>query len=385
MTDERTRWPSFRWRWPEMSRARLDTAVGLIAAGLAAIAAAVFGASPVEVLADAVCVGSLGLCRTRPTIAWMLAAGAIAVVAPQGGGELLPFPLVLLSAFAAGRWAGRTSAILGGLVLVALTLLCAEVSGESWVPYVLVSTVGWIVGQAIRERQLVADKLAERVRELTEEQDAYADLSVRYERARIAAELHDIVGHAISVMVVQASAGQRLAADSPELTAEAFDSIAGAARQAEADMGRLVALLADENALGEAPDLELVEELVARAAGSGLAVTLRLEGAREGFPAQVVQAATRVVREGLTNALRYAGGAPVRVLLRGERDAMFVEVANDPAPRTAVLAGHGTGNGLRGLREQLDALGGQLEAGPTDEGGWRLRVRMPAHMVAGAR
>ncbi|HEY5261236.1 MAG TPA: histidine kinase [Solirubrobacteraceae bacterium] len=368
-----------------MSRRRLDVAVGLAGASLAAIGSVALGEGLLGTLAAGACGGSLGLCRARPTAAWVIAAGTIAVVAPQGGGELLPFPLIMLSAFGAGRWAQRTSAIAGGLALGALSLVCAAVSGESWVPYVLVAGVGWIVGQAIRERQLVTDRLAERARELAQEQDAYAELSVRYERARIAAELHDIVAHAISVMVVQAGAGQRLAAANPELTAETFDAISGAARQAEADMGRLVALLADENAIGEAPDLELVQEIVARAAGTGLDVTLRLEGTREGLPADVVQAATRIVREGLTNALRYATGAPVRVLLCHERDAMIVEVANDPAPGSAALAGHGTGNGLRGLREHLDALGGQLQAGPTNDGGWRLRARLPTQLRASAQ
>jgi signal transduction histidine kinase len=378
--------PSFRSSLkPEMAERRPDLAVGLAGVSLLAIGSVSLGAGPVATLAAAMAGGALGLSRVRPTIAWIIAALAVAVLASQGAAEFVPFPLPALGAFAAGRWAERASAITAGLALLALSVLSAEVTSEPWVPYLLLPGVGWMAGIAIRERQLVTDRLAERVRELAEEQDAYADLSVRYERARIAAELHDIVAHAISVMVVQASAGQRLVATSPELTAEAFGSIAGAARQAEADMGRLVALLADEDALSQAPDLQLVEELVARASGSGLAVTLRLEGAREGFSAQVVQAATRVVREGLTNALRYAGGAPVRVLLRGERDAMLVEVVNDAAPRAVALAGHGTGNGLRGLREHLDTLGGQLEAGSTDEGGWCMRAQIPAHVTAGAK
>jgi len=384
MADGRARSPSCRWRWPEVFGRRLDLAVGLAGASLAAAGSVALDTDPRAALAAATCGGSLGFCRSRPTAAWMIAAGATAVAAPEGGVQLLPFPLVTLSAFGAGRWAARTSAIVGGLVLVAVSLAAAVVSGESWVPYVLASGVGWIVGQAVRERQLVTEKLAERARELAQEQDAYAELSVRYERARIAAELHDIVAHAISVMVVQASAGQRLVATSPQMTAETFDAISAAARQAEADMGRLVALLADENAIGEAPDLELVEELVARAAGTGLDVTLRLEGTRDGLPTQVVQATTRIVREGLTNALRYATGAPVRVLLRGARDAMIVEVANDAAPRASALAGHGTGNGLRGLREHLDGLGGQLEAGPTDDGGWSICARIPIYLAADA-
>jgi signal transduction histidine kinase len=384
MAGERARWPSFRSALPEMSERRLDLAVGLVGASLAAIGSVALGTGALAACAAVVCAGSLGLCRSRPTTAWIIAAAATAVAAPIGGLQLLPFPLITFSAFGAGRWAERTSAIAGGLVLIAVPLAAAVAGGESWVPYVLASGLGWILGETIRERQLVADRLAERARELAQEQDAYAELSVRYERARIASELHDIVAHAISVMVVQASAGQRLAAASPQLRADTFDAISGAARQAEADMGRLVALLADENAIGQAPDLELVEELVARAAGTGLDVTLRLEGTREGLPATVAQISTRIVREGLTNALRYATGAPVRVLLRGEPGTMIVEVANDRAPRAAALAGHGTGNGLRGLREQLDSIGGQLDAGPTAAGGWRLQARVPTRVAVGA-
>lgn len=178
-------------------------------------------------------------------------------------------------------------------------------------------------------------------------------------------------------MVVQAGAGQRLVAVDAEGTAEAFGAIAGAARQAEEDMGRLVALLADEQPIGPAPDLALVEELVARAAGSGLDVSLRLEGEREGLPAPVVQVAYRVVQESLTNALRYAAGASVRVLVRGQSDALLVEVVNGRARRSTELYGHGMGSGLRGLRERLAAAGGTLEVGPTGEGGWRVQARLP--------
>ena len=230
----------------------------------------------------------------------------------------------------------------------------------------------------------MAEQLAERARELEEEREAHAALSVRYERARIASELHDIVAHAISVMVVQASAGQRLAAHDPDATAEAFDAIAGAARQAEQDMGRLVALLGDEQAIGPAPDLAMVEEIVARAAGSGLDVTLRLKGDREGLPAPLVEIAYRIVQEALTNALRYAAGAAVTVLVHGDRDALTVTVENGPAEREATLAGTGTGNGLLGLRERIGDCGGTLSAGPTP--GWWLaphRAATPAHSDPG--
>ena len=149
-------------------------------------------------------------------------------------------------------------------------------------------------------------------------------------------------------------------------------------------MGRLVALLGDEQAIGDAPDLTLVDELVARAAGSGLDVTLRLEGEREGLPAPVGEAAYHVVQEGLTNALRYAAGAAVRVLVHGDRDALLVEVSNRPTRTEAALAGIGTGHGLQGLRERVAACGGTFEAGPMADGGWRLAARLPRHVTAQA-
>jgi signal transduction histidine kinase len=279
-------------------------------------------------------------------------------------------------AFCAARWDGRWAGIVAAVTMIGSLVLNALFTGESVVPYVLVPGAAWLAGRALREREIVAEQLADRARELEEEREAHAALSVRYERARIASELHDIVAHAISVMVVQASAGQRLTHD-PEATAETFHAIAGAAREAEQDMGRLVALLGDEQAIGPAPDLALVEELVARAAGSGLRVTLRLEGEREGMPAPLGEAAYRVVQEGLTNALRYAAGAEVTVSVRGVPGRLLVTVENGPSEVRPELSDVGTGNGLRGLRERVAAQGGTVTAGPTEDGGWRLAAHMP--------
>ena len=219
----------------------------------------------------------------------------------------------------------------------------------------------WAAGRALREREHVVAQLAERAREIEQEHEAHARLTVRYERARIASELHDIVAHAITVMVVQASAGQRLAAHDPQLTTEAFEVIAETAHQAEQEMGHLVALLGHDAALVPAPDLALVEQLVARASASGLDVTLRLEDDRDGLPAPLVQAACRVVQEGLTNAMRYAAGAAVTVLVRGEPGALVTEVRNAAPVAGPAREASGTGNGLRGLRELVGAC-----AGPPD-------------------
>ena len=342
--------------------------------GASLTAAEGFGA-PSTALA-AVVGGALGAVRRSPRAAWVVAAGALLALLPFGVSSAVGL-LVIGHAFCAGRWDGGRIALVAPAALIgALELAVLVHDDDAAVPALMIPAAAWGAGRALRERELVAARLAERVRELEEEREAHAALSVRYERARIASELHDIVAHAISVMVVQASAGQRLGHD-PEAVAETFSAIAGAARQAEGDMGRLVALLGNERPTGWAPELALVEELVARASGSGLDVTLRLEGEREGWPAPVAETAYRVVQEGLTNALRYATGAAVRVLVRGGRDALLVEVTNSRAESHVALAGAGTRTGLQGLRELASAIGGTLDAGPTRDGGWRLRVRLP--------
>ena len=347
--------------------------------GLGAIAAAV------------VMGGALGVTRTYPLGACLVSALALLAIAPYGlcsrctGVPAAPFApflaLVAAHAFSSGRWHQRWPSIIGPIALIAASQVDAVLQHGSAVAFVFVPAAAWAAGTALGEREQVAARLTERAQELEQEREAYARLSVRYERARIASELHDIVAHALSVMVVQATAGQRLAGVDRELTDETFDAISGAARQAEQDMGRLVALLGDAEAIGPAPDLALVEELVARAAGSGLSVTLRLEGERDGLPAPVAQAAYRVVQESLTNALRYASGAAVRVLLRTDAQTLRIEVANGPAAAPTALAGAGTGNGLRGLRELLAANGGTLDAGATPDRGWLVNAQLPCSGV----
>lgn len=355
---------------------RVELLVGAAGAAYGAATAALAGATPWVVAASGVLGATLGAGRRHPRIAWPAAAAATLAMVPEGVPPDPVYLLVLAHVFGAGRWDERWSGVAALVLMVGLLELGVAVGRAEAVPYLFIPVAAWGAGRALGERERLAERLAERARELESERDAHAALSVRYERARIASELHDIVAHAISVMVVQASAGQRLAAHDPQLTAEAFAAIAEAARQAEHDMGRLVALLGDEEAIGAAPDLTLVEELVARAAGSGLDVTLRLEGERNGLPVTVVRTAYRVVQEGLTNALRYASGASVTVLVDGRGDALVVEVANGPATRAAELAASGTGNGLRGLRERVDACGGRLDAGPTPGGGWALSARL---------
>jgi signal transduction histidine kinase len=351
---------------------RVFASAGL--AGVAALAATLDGGRLSLVAAAIALAGALPWYPRSPR-----AAAVVAVVALQAS---LPFAdvtavvaiLAGLNAYGVGRYCdGPVRLIAGALMLVT----DVEVGANSAAPYLFAMLGPLAAGWEFRNRALASRRLAEQGAELHAEREIFAELSVRYERARIAAELHDIVAHAISVMVVQASAGQRLAARDPELTREAFADIAAAARHAEADMGRLLALLTDGHENREDADLTFVRELVARAAATGLDVTLRLEGDRSMAPSAAYRSAYLIVREGLTNALRYASGGSVRVTVLGTADALSISVRNNPPERASELIGHGSGRGLQGLRERLDACSGRLFAGPTSDGGWLLEATLP--------
>src|SRR6476661_1922667 len=224
----------------------------------------------------------------------------------------------------------------------------------SWVAALMFTVPPYAAGTVLRLRRETADQLASRAQELEDERELFAEIALRHERARIASELHDIVGHAISVMVIQAAAGQRLVDADPERAKEAFAAISESARQGSQDLERLIELLGGrEGNGGGGADLSLVDEVVARAGRSGLDVTCRFEGDRDRVPEPVAHLAFRVVQESLTNALRYAPGAEVRIVISvddAER-GLSVRVENGRAAQTeAPLAG--TGRGLIGLRER---------------------------------
>jgi len=310
------------------------------------------------------------------------AAGVFIVVAAQAlAGREIGWTLLALTvvAFLAGRAPSRPAGVVAfGLVMAAIAVSEVLVfDNESIVPELMLPVTFYFAGLALREREAVAARLAEQAKELEAERDAYARLSIRYERARIAAELHDVVAHAISMMVVQASAGQRLAVREPDRVAETFDVIAAASRQAEADLDRLAGLLAQDSSGDDRAHLGLVREIVDTARASGLPITLRISGDASEVSAANAHVALRFVQEGLTNALRYAPGAAVDVTVDARPGSLELAIVNGEPTAPAGL-GLGSGRGLTGLRERLGACGGTLQAGPAGEHGWSMRAWIPA-------
>jgi signal transduction histidine kinase len=329
--------------------------------------------------------GCVAIRRTHPYLAAIAAAACLAASAlgslanlPDAVG-LVP---VFVLAYTLGTAAGPSIPVL--LVLMA----CLQVASGPTVfnPIVPVLTIGpWAVGLFVRSRRNLTEQLAARGRELEAERAVFAAEAVRYERARIARELHDIVAHCVSVMVIQASAGRRLTATDPDSAGEAFDAIGETARKAEAEIGRLVDLLDHGKHQQDTDAIRLIGELVARAGAAGLAVSCRFAGSTDGLSAQACDVAYRVVQESLTNALKHAPGAPVEVLITGSASQVEIEVSNGPA--TAAGSGlerSGGGRGLAGMRERVAACGGEIFLGPADDGfgrdgggGWRVFARLP--------
>jgi signal transduction histidine kinase len=296
------------------------------------------------------------------------------VLGPDPSNYLL-LATMAYAALAAERFDGRAAWVAGAAV-AAYVLLVYAVTGQWGSPGLIVLTVpGYLAGTALRLRRHTAEELAERGREIDLERDLFAELSVRNERARIASELHDIVGHAVSVMVVQAAAGQRLVDTAPEAAAETLSTIASSARRGRSDLRRLIDLLSGTEVA--TADLSLVDELVEQASRTGLRVVCRFEGPRDGISAAQAQTAFRIVQEGLTNALRHAPGAEVRVLVRGSDDgrALTVRVDNGAPPGAADTQLVGTGRGLRGLRERVQDVGGTFSAGRFADG-WRVEASL---------
>ncbi|HYZ92859.1 MAG TPA: histidine kinase [Actinomycetota bacterium] len=331
------------------------------------------------------CIAGLALIPNGSAPIVTLVIGGVAILAASLTGEFGRFadsaliPIPALAAVAGGRLRGWPSYAAGAAYVIGGNV-GAAISHDTGPVWTMLIVLGFAAGRVVRERSDVATALAERSRELDEERELFADLSVRYERARIAAELHDIVGHAISVMVVQAAAGQRLVDRDPAKAAATFSVIADAARQGSEDLNRLVALLGGDEGRIETSDLDLIDEVVQRAARTGLDVTCRFEGERGGVPPETARIAFRVVQEGLTNALRHAPGSAVAITVRSDHAhgrGVAVRVENGPPRGDFDPALAGTGTGLRGVRERVQAVGGSCEAEPTTGGGWRLEAVFP--------
>jgi signal transduction histidine kinase len=203
--------------------------------------------------------------------------------------------------------------------------------------------------------------------------------AVAAERAAMARELHDVVAHHMSVMVVQAGAARAVGDSDPAAASDALRQIETSGRTGLAEMRRLLGILkAEGDGDGRTPQPGLADlgELLDSMRATGLAVEAVVEGSPRPLPPGVDLSAYRIVQEALTNVLRHAGGASARVLIRYEPDALELEIADDgPGPPDGQQAS--AGHGLIGMRERAQLFGGAFEAGPRPGGGFLVRARLP--------
>jgi signal transduction histidine kinase len=309
--------------------------------------------------------------------ALLLAIPALGLVAAFAGALGAPFLWFL---FFFGYALGTSAGLWPGLAATLLLAVCANLASHAFNPISLALTLGpWLVGRVVLSQRRLNDQLRARNQELAAERELFALESVRHERAIIARDLHDIVAHCLSVMVVQATAGQRLPPADPAGVSRALQTVVEAAEQARAEVGQLVQLLSGQPPAGPPPRLDQVSELVHRASLSGQPVTCSVEGLDGQLAPAASEAAYRLVQEALTNAVKHAPGAPVQVTVTRSVAAVQVGVENTaPAQPPSGLERSGSGYGLTGLRERIAACGGTLSYGPTIEGGWAVSATLPA-------
>ncbi len=234
----------------------------------------------------------------------------------------------------------------------------------------------WAVGAIIRGRRVRTAELELLTRELARSRDLQAQAAVALERGRIARELHDVVAHNVSMMVVQAGAADRvLEGDQPDVR-HALRAISNTGRETIDQMRLLLGVLRreDDPALGPQPGLRDLPALVRNVSRTDVHVDLHVEGSPVPLPPGVDLSAYRIVQEALTNVHKHARPATAAVTVRYGADGVEVEVRDDGRAR---VPDGGSGNGLIGMRERVAMLGGQLDAGPGAAGGFTVRARLP--------
>jgi signal transduction histidine kinase len=234
-----------------------------------------------------------------------------------------------------------------------------------------------LVRRIVRERDARAEELAARAELLEREQEIRIREAAELERATIARELHDVVAHRVSVMVVQAGAERSVLDPGETSTVETLRTIEATGREALVELRRLLGVLrsGEPQSLAPQPTLGDVDALVAQIRDAGVEVDLTLDGEPRALAPGVELSAFRIVQEGLTNILKHAAGAHAYVTLRFGAEELEIEVRDDGGPATA--SGPGTGHGLLGITERVALHGGRLIAGPSADG-FSVRAWLPA-------
>ncbi len=346
-------------------------------------------------------VGAVGLLLATMPLAWrrsrplpvlciaMAAIAAEATVAGEApvGGEVF-FP-TLVALYSVAAYADRRRALIGLAVAWVATLVHGAQDPDvlSFGDFVLVDLFffwflgggSWLAGRYVRSRRQEVSDFALQAARLEREREEKARQAVIEERSRIARELHDVIAHGVSLMGVQAAAAEQMLDSDPERARESLRSVQHAAREAIAELRRLLGVLReldDQPSRLPQPRLAELDSLLEHVRAGGLAVELTREGPRSPLPAGIELSAYRIVQEALTNALKHGGPARARVWVRRHPHELDIEVVDEGGAQPHVAAA-GDGHGLVGMRERVALYGGTLEAGPRSAGGYAVRARLP--------
>jgi signal transduction histidine kinase len=322
---------------------------------------------PLAVLATSVASGlAFAALDLTPDLLWMTLLVAVYSAAAYGD-----------------RWISLAGLVVAELGWVAIQLTPGRFQAPTVLSNALVIGAAWLLGHFVGVRRLNVLQLEERTAELEQAREELARRAVTEERLRLARELHDVVAHAMSVIAVQSGVGAHIANTQPKEAAKALAAIEATSRAALEELRRLLGVLRQEDEppgdLAPVPGLADLDRLLAEVAKAGLAVKLRVNGTRPPLPAGVDLSAYRIIQEALTNVVKHAGPARAQVVVGYRDQDVTVEVIDDGRGAvTSVSDGQaGTGHGLIGMRERVQAFGGDLEVGPRSAGGFRVAARLP--------
>jgi signal transduction histidine kinase len=316
-----------------------------------------------------------------PLMYFVLAAGVSLV-----DWQLIPdresfFVIGLAVAFLLGNQRNPWQAAVGlGAVVGSLAFIVYKIPGHTTSELVFIPidfAVAWVAGFALRERSEQAEAAEIRATVAERERDAAARIAVAEERARIARELHDIVAHAVSVMVLQVGAVRHKLPDARAEDRDALQGVERAGRTALAEMRRLLGAMrpdGDEAELAPQPGLDGLDTLMEEIGRAGLPVQLHVDGERFPLPRAIDLSAYRILQEGLTNALKHARATKADVTVRYQPDELQLEVRDNGVGSST---SDGRGHGLVGIRERVKIYGGEMAAGSANGGGFVLSTRLP--------
>jgi len=317
-----------------------------------------------------------------PATYWLLGAG-ISFVDPR----LIPyatalFPIGMADAFLLGNLRDGRRAGLGlAIVVGGAAILVYNIPGHSVDELVLVPiefAISWVAGFAVRERAEQAEAAELRASQAEQERDVAARIAVAEERARIARELHDIVAHAVSVMVLQVGAVRHRLPAARSEDRDALTGVEQVGREALAEMRHLLDAMRDDGEdleLGPQPGLDRLDALLQEVGRTGLPVRLHMDGNPLELPRGIDISAYRIVQEALTNVLKHSGASQAEVGVEYTPDQLRIEVRDNG--RGAAARNGGSGHGLIGIRERVKLYGGEMSTGSANGGGFVLSARLP--------